>query len=61
MGVISANVDDELVEWADRYHAALGYRSRSALITEALREMREAADEARPDLRFLEDEEVEDE
>jgi metal-responsive CopG/Arc/MetJ family transcriptional regulator len=53
MGVISANVDDDLVEWADRYHAALGYRSRSALITEALREMREAAEAA--------DEEVEDE
>jgi len=53
MGVISANVDDDLVEWADRYHAALGYRSRSTLITEALREMREAAEAA--------DEEVEDE
>lgn len=42
MAVISANVDEDLIEWADRHHAALGYRSRSALITEALREKREA-------------------
>lgn len=41
MAVISANVDEDLIDWADRYHAALGYRSRSALITEAVRQLRE--------------------
>lgn len=41
MAVISANVDEELVEWADRHHAALGYRSRSALINDVLAEKRE--------------------
>jgi len=45
MRVISANVDDELVEWADRYHATLGYRSRSALINDVLAEKREEVED----------------
>lgn len=39
--VISANVEKELVEWADARHAALGYSSRSKLINDAMREKKE--------------------
>ena len=45
MAVISANVDKALVKWADRYHAALGYRSRSALINDVLAEKREEVED----------------
>lgn len=49
MAVISANVDEDLVDWADRHHAALGYRSRSALINECLAEKREAVQDSEED------------
>ena len=45
MAVISANVDKDLVKWADRYHAALGYRSRSSLINDVLAEKREEVED----------------
>jgi len=49
MTVISANVDEDLKEWADRHHARLGYRSRSALINDLLADKREAVEETGAD------------
>jgi metal-responsive CopG/Arc/MetJ family transcriptional regulator len=38
--VTTVNLDEELVEWADNNHAELGYRSRSSLLNDLLKDCR---------------------